>query len=195
MHHKPTRVLRSLRNILIVVVAALVGTLVVAPTAQAATPKSTATAKEYKKIKNGQSLKKVRKIIGSKGENVTTGSQPKGSYVYMWRSTGNKDVYVRFANSKVKKKNRIKDRTVSYAEWKKTKNGQSYSKVKSIVRSKAGAAIHFSDGSVQRTWCDANALDYVTGLFYENKLVDGGLHSIPWWDHSWGAPTCPKTVY
>lgn len=195
MRRHSIRVLRNLCATLIAVAVALVGTLAMVPTANAATPKSTATAKEYKKVKKGQSLKKVRKIIGGKGENVSTGSQSKGSYVYLWRSTDKKDVYVRFVDGKVKKKKRVTDKTVSYAEEKKTKKGQSYSEIQKIVRAKAPFTGKWSDDYTQRTWCSSNGSDRVTGLFYKGKLADDGLQYVPWWDESYGAPTCTNPVY
>ena len=60
------------------VVAAMLITLgLVASSAMFASPaeaaaKSTATSSEYKRIKKGQSLSKVRKIIGGSGKRVST---------------------------------------------------------------------------------------------------------------------------
>lgn len=195
MRHQSTRVLSKICAVLVAVTVVLVGTLALVPTANAATPKNTATAKEYKKIKKGQSLKKVRKIIGGKGENVTTGAQPKGSYVYLWRSTSKKDVYARFTGGKVQKKKRVTDKTVSYAEQQKTRKGQSYDKVKSIVRTKAAVTGWWSDDYAQRTWCSSNGRDRVTGLFYKGKLVDDGLQGLPWWDDSYGELTCQSPIH
>lgn len=93
------------------------------------------------------------------------------------------------------KKKRVTDKTVSYSEEKKTRKGQSYTKVKSIVRTKAAFIGWWSDDYSQRTWCSSNGRDRVTGLFYKGKLTDDGLQFVPWWVEYYGTPTCKSPVY
>lgn len=167
---------------------------VTAPAADAAA-KSTATTKEYRRIKDGQSLKKVRRIIGGKGENVTTGAPPSGEYVYMWRSTKGRDLYVKFIDSNVSAKKRIKDKTLSSTEKKKTRSGQSFGKIKKIARAdRAGGE---GDGDVYYgAWCAANGRDYWLGYFDAdtNKLV-GKFDSVSWLAaEPWWGP-CPSIGY
>lgn len=149
------------------VTLAVGGLFVSAPTANAA-PKSTATVKEYKKIKSGHGLSKVRSIIGSAGRQVTSG-ESRGSYAFVWRGTGGNDVYVRFAAGKVTEKLRIADMTVSRAEYKKIKKGQSYGKVKGVVREK-GQIFWGYDRETAYYWCAADPRYYVVAYFDRNKL-------------------------
>ena len=125
---RPTRHRALLRvATAILVTLGLVGSsALLAPTAEAA-PKSTATSGEFKRIKKGQSLSKVRKIIDGNGERVSTGN----GVIYVWKSTAGKRVFVEFEKGKVVDKTRTA--TVSKSELAKIKNGQSYARVKKII--------------------------------------------------------------
>lgn len=91
----------------------------------------TATVKEFKKIKNGQKLAKVRKVVGGKGARVTGITE---APIYVWRSTGGKNAYVLFDQGRVADKVRLDDQTVSVAEYRKLKNGGSYTKARKTIR-------------------------------------------------------------
>ena len=67
-----------------VTVGLLGGGVVVAAPSQAATPKAWMTVKEYKKIKRGMTMAKVRSIVGSRGKLSST---------YQWETGGYCDTY------------------------------------------------------------------------------------------------------
>lgn len=91
----------------------------------------TATVKEFKKIKQGQKLAKVRRIVGGKGARVTGITE---APVHVWRSTSDKNAYVLFEQGRVADKVRLDDQTVSVAEYRKLKKGRSYTKARKTIR-------------------------------------------------------------
>lgn len=142
------------------------GSVASAPAAEAA-PKSVATVKEYKKIKKGQSLAKVQRIIGSKGHRSERSSD--ANVPWIWRGTQGKDVYVSVFNGTVTGKWRIPDKTVTKSEYKKIKKGQSYKKVKSIIREKG--KLSWQQGNEKRYYWSSEGCDrFVNVLFVRGKV-------------------------
>lgn len=140
--------------------------------AEAASTAGTATVKEYKKIKNGHTLTKVRKTVGGKGARVTALTE-EGSSVYVWRSTKGKNAYVLFENGRASDKVRIDDQTVSIAEFKKLKKKQSYTKTRKTIRESGYLLFDYRDGGKRYQdylWVDDTFMQYVWVEFVNGKL-------------------------
>ena len=138
--------------------------------ADAASKAGIATVKEYKKIKNGHTLKKVRKTVGGKGAKVTGITE---APVYVWRSTKGKNAYVLFDGGRVADKVRMDDQTVSVAEFKKLKKKQSYSKTRKTIRESGYLLFDYRDGGKRYQdylWIDDTFTQYVWVEFVNGKL-------------------------
>jgi hypothetical protein len=70
----------------------------------------TATVKEFQKIKKGQKLAKVHKVVCGRGAKVTGITE---APVYVWHSTGGKNAYVLFDTGRVADKVRMDDERAS----------------------------------------------------------------------------------
>lgn len=139
--------------------------------ADAASKAGTATVKEFKKIKNGQTLGKVRKTIGGKGAAVTGITE---APVYVWRSTKGKNAYVAFDGGRVADKIRIDDETVSVAEFKKLKKKQRYTKARQTIRESGYLLFDYREGGKRYqdyVWVDDTFTQYVLVEFVNGKLA------------------------
>lgn len=138
--------------------------------ADAASKAGTATVKEYKKIKDGHSLTKVRKTVGGKGAKVTGITE---APVYVWRSTKGTNAYVLFDGGRVADKVRLDDQTVSVAEFKRLKKKQSYSKARKTIRESGYLLFDYRDGGKRYQdylWVDDTFMQYVWVEFVNGKL-------------------------
>ena len=131
----------------------------------------TATAKEFKKVKDGQRLSKVRKIIHGRGAQVTGITE---APVFVWRSTAGKNAYVAFENGRVVDKARIDDITVSVAEYRKLKKGQRYRKVSKTIREQGSPVLDEREGGRRYQdfiWIDDTLTQVVWLGFVNGKLA------------------------
>lgn len=150
------------------VTAGLLGGMVLPAEAAGA---GTATVKEFKKIKDGQKLSKVRKVIHGKGAQVTGVTE---APVFVWRSTRGKNAYVAFENGRVVDKARIDDMSVSVAEYRKLKKGQRYRTVAKTIREQGEPVLDEREGGRRYQdfiWIDDTLTQVVWLGFVNGKLA------------------------
>ena len=131
----------------------------------------TATVREFKKVKDGQRLSKVRKIIHGRGAQVTGITE---APVFVWRSTSGKNAYVVFENGRVVDKARIDDMTVSVAEYRKLRKGQRYRKVTKTIREQGVLVLDEREGGRRYqdfVWLDDTFTEIVWLGFVNGKLA------------------------
>jgi len=138
-----------------------VGTLgLTAPPANAAS-KSLATQSEYRMIREGQTLERVRDIIDSRGEAV-------GGGAYVWKSTQGKVVAVFFVDGRVADKERLV--VASLSEYRKIDRGDRYSRVKNIIGGRSQLSVQ-DDEVRYRVWFSPDLRNVITVTFNDNGRV------------------------
>lgn len=131
----------------------------------------TATSKEFRKIKGGQSLAKVRKVVSGSGAHVTGITEAR---IQVWRSTGGKNAYVLFEDGRVADKVRLDDQTVSKAEYRKLKKGRSYRSTSKTIRESGSLLFDYREGGKHYRdylWVDDTFTTYVWVEFVNGKLA------------------------
>lgn len=131
----------------------------------------TATVKEFKKIKDGHTLSKVRRTVHGKGARVAGITE---APVFVWRSTAGKNAYVVFENGRVIDKARIDDMSVSVAEYRKLKKGQRYRKVAKTIREPGEPVLDEREGGRRYqdfVWIDDTLTQVVWLGFVNGKLA------------------------
>jgi len=142
-------------------VSLAVGTLgLTAPSAHAAS-KSLATQREYRQIREGQTLQRVRDIIDSRGEAVGDGA-------YVWKSTQGKVVAVFFIDGRVAEKGRLV--VASLSEYRKIDRGDRYSRVKKIIGGRSQVSLQ-EDDVRYRLWLSPDLRNVITVTFNDNGRV------------------------
>ena len=155
------RVSRVLTAILVSLALAL-GTLALTAEPAGAARKSLATNAEYKQIRDGQSLSRVRSIVDSRGENL-------GNGLYRWKSTQRRYVFVYFADGEVFSKQRVV--TASLSEYKKIKKRNSYHRVKKIIG--GPSLFSFQDNDVRyRVWPSPDLRKTIILAFNHGKVTE-----------------------
>jgi len=133
-----------------------------APSANAAS-RALATQAEYRHIREGQTLQRVRDIIDSRGEAV-------GGDTYVWKSTQGKVVAVFFINGRVADKARLV--VASLSEYRRIDRGDRYSRVKKIIGGRSQYSLQDDDGEVRtRYWFSPNLRNLITITFKDNGRV------------------------
>lgn len=149
----------------LVSLALALGTIgLTAPSANAAS-KSLATQAEYRQIREGQTLQRVRDIIDSRGEAV-------GGNTYVFKSTQGKVVAVFFFNGRVADKARLV--VASLREYRKIDRGDRYSRVKKIIGGRSQFSVQDQDGELRyRVWFSPDLRNTITVVFNDNGRVVG----------------------